>query len=129
MTQAQICIPTLEISISNPKPISRKAIFSDLFLEAIDSAFDLLGERSKCSFYAYLETNLGIDKSEIPNTPQVFVSAVENIFGCAAEMIEIGIIRELHKSVPDFKFAGKEAFTLMDYLESLRFFIQETRDF
>ena len=124
MTQTEVYEPCFEINIENPKPNSQDPGFNQVFLKAIDSTLSLLGGSSKRSFYLYLENNFGIAESQIPDAIEEFAEALEKVFGHAAQLIEIRIIRELHEAIPNFKFPGREGFAFADYVESLRLFVQ-----
>jgi len=123
MTQNQILEFAFEIALENPKELSRKVVFEEAFLEAVDSALSVLGDQSKCAVYQYLKENFGISKQEIPREVDSFVKSLERIFGQAARLIEIRIITKLHQKIPAFFFSANKGFSFVDYVEALSLFL------
>jgi hypothetical protein len=68
-------------------------------LEAIDNSFLTLGEPVKKSIYFYLENSMGIKKHEIPFRINDFQNALEKLFGIGTRLLEILIIKNLHKKI------------------------------
>lgn len=71
-------------------------LFQDLVSEVIDESLFSLGESVKQAIYFHLEKSFSIKKSEIPTKIDEFVTAIENIFGEGAKLIEIEIMKQLH---------------------------------
>jgi hypothetical protein len=73
--------------------------FETQLLEAIDEGLTLLGESSKQCIYFHLENTFKINKQEIPYKIEEFTNAIEKIFGNAANVIQIQIMKCLYKKV------------------------------
>ncbi len=123
MTQTQNFELPVEITLENPGTNSETCNFDKIFLEAVDSAFSMLGESNKRTLYCHLKKICGIDRADIPNHVGTFVEVLEEIFGQAASMIEMGIMHALHRKVPSFIFSTNNvAFSFTGYAEALRLF-------
>jgi hypothetical protein len=122
MAQTEHADSMFEIEIGNPTGRSDDS-FAQLFLNAVDCAFSLLGDSGKAAFYKYLEDAFGVARSQIPDSADVFAQALEDIFGQTARLIEVRIMRSLHEAVPEFEFSGDETFSFVNYVEKLRFFL------
>ena len=77
----------------------RENKFSTILLESIDEAFLTLGKNSKSSIYFHLETKFAISKQDIPNRVGDFSDALEQIFGLAAQKLEILIMKFLNEKI------------------------------
>jgi hypothetical protein len=73
--------------------------FSIILLDSIDEALSTLGENSKKTIYFHLESKFGISRQDIPNKISDFSEAIEQIFGVAAQQIEILIMKCLNQQV------------------------------
>jgi hypothetical protein len=114
---------TFEIQLINKTEQIGKINFDQAFLEATDLAFSLLGASGKQAVYNILEKKYGLTRIGIPNKIEVFANAVRNIFGGAAALIEMSIMRLLFEKVHGFKYyPGKGEFSFRDYVEFLRLF-------
>jgi hypothetical protein len=124
MTQTETIESAFEIALENQKEHSERGVFGNLFSEAVDSAFSMLGDQGKRLIYQHLEDTYGISREKIPNEVGRFAEILEGIFGLAARLFEIRIMGVLHRKVPDFNFsAGDENFSFVGYVEALRLFL------
>ena len=64
-------------------------------LECIDSALDLLGEKTKFNIYWRLLIVENIDKKSIVYNPQIFLSVLEKTFGLGAYSLEREIVAKI----------------------------------
>ena len=123
MEQLTTTKPEFEISLEKPKH-SRVETFDELFLQAVDEAFLILGEQNKQLIYNYLEKSHGISKEAIPINMQQFGEAIEGVFGEPARLIEIEIMRALHRKVPSFIYdVGENSLSFVGYVLALRVFL------
>ena len=123
MTQTQEFQPVFEIP-ADPSERSKRENFDRVFLDAVDSALMTLGSLGRLAFYKCLNENYGLFKEDIPCKFEVFVKALEEVFGKAAYLIEIRIMRTLHKNIPDFEFlSNADNFTFKRYLEALQLYV------
>jgi hypothetical protein len=112
-----------EIHLTDKKEQFGIINFDKAFLEATDLAFSLLGNSGKQAIYYHLEKNYGLTKGTIPQKVEAFENAIRTIFGEAATLIEMSIMRSLHESVQGFKYVPKKAeFSFKEYVECLRRF-------
>jgi hypothetical protein len=84
---------------TSPGGGGRHKTFEKIFLEALDEGLSCLGESSKQAIYFHLEKRFGIKKVEIPFRVDDFADALEKIFGPGAKLIEIQIIKTLHRKI------------------------------
>ena len=73
--------------------------FNAILLESIDKAFLKLGKNAKESIYLHLETEFAITRQDIPSRVNDFSDALEQIFGLAAQPLEVLIMRFLNEKV------------------------------
>ena len=124
MNQTETFESAFETVLENQKGHSETGVFGKLFLQAVDSAFSMLGDSAMHAVYQHLEDNYGISREKIPNEVGRFAEALEEIFGQAARLIEIRIMDVLHQKVPGFNFsAGDGKFSFVGYVEALRLFL------
>jgi hypothetical protein len=77
----------------------RENTFSTILLESIDKAFLTLGKNASASIYMHLEAKFAITKQDIPRRVNDFSDALEQIFGLAAQPLEILIMKFLNEKV------------------------------
>lgn len=95
--------------------------FDELFLEAVDEAIASLGDSCKQAIYFNLEETFKIKKHEIPFKVEEFVNAIEAIFGLGAKLIEIQIMKCLHKKLGDFRYLpDEEELTFTEYVTAAK---------
>jgi len=98
--------------------------FEKLLLEAVDKGFSLFGNLSSEVIYLHLEEAFNINKHEIPYKIEEFVNAIEEIFGFGANILQIQILKHLHKNAGHgFKYYSKNGdLKFTDYVAALRQF-------
>jgi hypothetical protein len=122
MTKAanQTCI--LQLSGKNQKPSETK--FEATMMEAIDESLGSFGSLDKLEVYRHLENSFKIRKQEIPCKTEEFADAIGQMFGIGAKLVEIRIIKAVHKRVPEFMFTPRRgAVIFKEYIASLRAFL------
>jgi len=73
--------------------------FDSVLLEAIDETLSVYGERFKSALLTYLDTTVGMRKSDIPARIDEFARALQNLFGLGSRSLEILIMKNLHSRV------------------------------
>jgi hypothetical protein len=109
----------------------REKQFDKILLESIDEAFSSLGESAKSSIYFHLENKFEISKSDIPDRVCDFSKALEQVFGLAAQHIEILIMKCLNNRVKcTYKWVGPKwlvpDLTLTKYVKLLELWCEDT---
>lgn len=96
-------------------------IFQSLLLEAIDEGLASLGDSSKLAIYFHLEKTFDIKKYDIPNRIEEFANAIEAIFGQGAKLLQIQIMKNLHKKLGNkFEYvSGIEDLVFNEYLKAV----------
>jgi len=113
---------SFEITSSVDKDSSR-LVFEQLINETIDNVFSSLGTVCKQAIYCYLEKKYELKKNDVADHIMEFSEALEQIFGGAAALLEIQIMRELCRKVPQFKHWSEGMLTFPDYVNALSCFI------
>jgi hypothetical protein len=73
----------------------------DVFLiESIDEALSLLGVTVKNEFYLRLQVNFNMDKNDIPQRLEEFMSILHRIFNLGASRLEVKFLRNLDLKIP-----------------------------
>ncbi|MGQ9551821.1 MAG: hypothetical protein ACUVUE_05275 [Candidatus Bathycorpusculaceae bacterium] len=96
-------------------------VFEELLLEAVDEGLSCLGTSAKQAVYLHLERTFNISREDIPREMGEFAEAMEEIFGNAARLIEIQIMKRLFEKTGHFKyFARQEDIVFTEYVGALR---------
>ena len=112
-------------NVSNLSKLQPSSLsFEKLLLEAVDQGFSMFGDLSKEAVYLHLVEAFNINKNEIPYKIEEFVNAIEKTFGFSAKILQIQILKHLHKKVGHgFKYHSKNGdLKLTDYVAALRQF-------
>lgn len=107
--------------------------FSTILLYSIDEALSTLGENSKKAIYFHLETKFGISRQDIPERVRDFSEAIEQIFGLAAQQIEILIMKCLNQQVNcTYNWVGPKwlvpDLTFTKYVKLLELWLEDTEE-
>jgi hypothetical protein len=113
---------SFETTSSVDKKPSR-LVFEQLINETIDNVFSSLGIVCRKAIYDCLEKKYGLKKSDLADHAVEFSEALEQIFGHAAALLEIRMIRKLCRKVPQFKHWPEGTLTFPDYVNALSRFI------
>lgn len=93
-----------------------------VIMAAVDDSLSSFGDSFKQVVYFQLEQNFHIQPNEIPRRIDEFATAIEEMFGIGATLIEMRILKALHNKVPDFvHFPRGEDLVFTDYVKNLRF--------
>ena len=117
---------SFETTISVDRKNSSRVVFEQLLNETIDNVFSSLGTVCRQAIYDYLEEKYELKRNDIAGHIMEFSEALEQIFGGAAALLEIQMMRRLCRKVPQFKHRPEGALTFPDYANALSHFI-ETR--
>jgi hypothetical protein len=101
-----------------------RLVFEQLVNETVDDAFSSLGTVCRQAIYDYLETKYKLKKNDITDHIMEFSEALEQIFGGAAALLEIEMMRRLCQKVPQFKHWLEGTLTFQDYVNALSRFIR-----
>ena len=102
----------------------RIEFFEEFVLSAIEECFSSFGESAKQAIYLHLKEHHNIDKTEIPAKIRDFAEALEESYGVCAKLIEIEIMKIIHRKAPHFKHSpDRENLTFSTYVETLRYFL------
>jgi hypothetical protein len=115
---------SFEITSSVGRKNSSKLVFEWLINETIDNVFSSLETVCKQAIYDYLEMKYKLKKNDIADHTMEFSEALEQIFGDAAALLEIQIMKELSRKVPQFKHWSEGSLTFPDYVNALSRFIR-----
>jgi hypothetical protein len=97
-------------------------VFNEFLLEAVDEELSSLGDLAKQAVFACLDRSFKIKKCEIPERIDEFVTAIEEIFGQGARLLQINIMRRLHTKVglaPAYRPVSNNLF-FDEYVEAKR---------
>lgn len=96
--------------------------FIESLREAIDDTLSLLGEEAKQTVYNHIQRKYGITRHEIPYRIEEFSEALETLFGTAAKILQILIMKELYKKIrkPVQILANPTNLEFNSYIEATR---------
>lgn len=103
--------------------INIKDSFEDIFLEAVDESLSIIiGESAKNSVYAYLKRVFKMNRQEIPHRIDEYITAIENIFGTGAKIIQIQIMKNLYKKVryQIKQYPNSKNLTFIEYISTMK---------
>jgi hypothetical protein len=110
------------VSLSiNYECLTKKPDFEVVVAQSIDQTLSALGEPVKMALYSCLESSYGIKKIDIGAKTATFTIAIESLFGAAARLLEIKIMKTLNRQIQGFSYRpinGEFSFT--DYLTALQ---------
>jgi len=112
-------------NVSNLSSLQPSSLsFEKLLLEAVDEGFSMFGDSSKEAVYLHLSEAFNINKHEIPYKFEEFVNAIEKTFGLGAKILQIELLKHLHKKFgQSFKYHSEDDdLKLTDYVAALRQF-------
>jgi hypothetical protein len=101
---------------------SSRLVFEQLINETIDNVFSSLGTVGRQTIYDYLETKYRLKKDDIADHTMEFSEGLEQMFGHAAALLEIQIMKKLYRKVPQFKHRPEGTLTFPDYVNALSHF-------
>ena len=111
------------LSVSQEKSLGSQK-FVDVVQNAVDLVFSELGDSCRQIVNSYLLDKFGLNMQSIPHNLDLFVYALESIFGQASSLIEMQIMREIHEEVKDFKhYPYGNELSFLSFLLSLRDFL------
>jgi hypothetical protein len=103
---------------------SCRLVFEQFINETIDNVLSSLGTVCKQAIYDCLKKKYKLKKSDIADHAMEFSEALEQIFGGAAALLEIQIMKKLCQKVPQFKHWPEGTLTFPDYVNALTRFIR-----
>ncbi len=103
---------------------SSSFVFEQVMNEVIEDVFSSLGTGCKQTIYDRLEKEHGLKKGQVADHIVEFSEAIEHMFGCAALLLEIRMMKRLSRRVPQFKYRPKGMVTFADYVKALGLFIE-----
>jgi len=113
-----------EVNLGTEDERLQNSSFDELLSNAIESAFSVMGEDAKRTFYCCIEKEFHVGKATAASNLETFAGALEKIFGEASRLVEIYIMKELSRNVPNFRYdleCGELCF--LDYVKALRLFV------
>jgi hypothetical protein len=101
--------------------------FKAIIIESVDESFASFSNLNKQAVYLHLEKTYNIKKEEIPCKMDKFTDAIEQMFGIGVKLVEMRIIKALHKRIPEFVFFPmKLEIGFKEYVASLHIFLLQT---
>jgi len=96
--------------------------FIEALMESVDEALSVLGEESKQTVYLHLEKKHNLRKQDIPYKIEEFSEALELLFGNAAKIVQVLIMKSLFKKIkqPIALLATSKTLDFNDYIQSTR---------
>ncbi len=107
----------IETSSIDKKP--SRLVFEQLVNGTIDNVLSYLGNTCKEAIYDYIERKYELKRDEIADHISEFSDVLERIFGSAAALLEIEMMRELYQKVSRFKHSPDGTLTFPDYVNAL----------
>ena len=90
-----------------------------MLLEVIDESLSILGEEPKSALYHYLMALHSLQREEIPEKTDDFVSGLKKALGTASKVMERLILKKLYQRIGS-TFRESEGLEFGDYLDDAR---------
>jgi hypothetical protein len=95
--------------------------FENKIIEAIDEAFNSIGNDCTQTIYDYLDRNFMLTRLNIPKRIEDFSEAMDKIFGFGAKIVKIRIIKNLYQKMEkSIGYTNDETLDFVDYIQSIR---------
>lgn len=110
-----------EVRVSEEPPLLNRGC-EKLLLDAVDEGLAWLGDSARQTIYYYLENDFNVKRQDIPRKIEEFADAIEKIFGAAAGLLEIQIMKKLREKVGDISrcFPEQEDLVFTEYIKTVR---------
>jgi len=110
-----------EVNAQMEPPLLNRG-FEKALLEAVDESFARLGDAARRTIYYHLENGFSIRRQDIPHKIEGFADAIEKIFGAAAALLEIQIMKKLFEKVGvSLRYLPEqENLVFTEYVEGIR---------
>ena len=73
--------------------------FESILADSVEKGLSVLGESPKQVIFSYLEDKYNLRKENIASRADLFVPAIERIFGSGAEFLEAEILKILYEKL------------------------------
>ncbi len=93
--------------------------FSELLLEVIDDSLSVLGDQPRQAVYQYLMTMHSIQREEIPEKLEEFVSGLNKALGGASSVIERLILKKMFQRIGS-TFRETQSLEFADYVNDAK---------
>ena len=100
-----------------------RLVFEELVNEAIDNVLSSLGTGCRETIYDCMEKKYELKKDDAADHISEFSEALEQIFGGAAALLEIEIMRRLCQKVARFRYSPDGTLTFPGYVNALGRFV------
>ncbi|MFQ6074060.1 MAG: hypothetical protein ACE5KC_02460 [Candidatus Bathyarchaeia archaeon] len=90
--------------------------FDKLFMEAVDESLTVLPKSGREMLFFHLERGFSIERNNIPKKPEIFIAALEQIFGAGALVLQKLIVKNLYSKL-GLEYREREGYTIVDYLK------------
>jgi hypothetical protein len=96
--------------------------FDEALVEAVDEGLVWLGDGARRTIYYHLENGFNIRRQDIPYHIEEFADAIEKIFGAAAGLLEIQIMKKLYEKVggPLKYLPVQQDLVFTEYVETIK---------
>jgi len=99
--------------------MSEPSQFDEILLASVDHGLGVLGGIVRQTIYDRIETRFDLERDEIPQRPNAFHQALEEILGAGAKVVERLIAKDLYGRL-GLAFAAHEDWTLEEYLNHVK---------
>jgi len=96
--------------------MSESPRFSDVLLQAVDQALLVPGEMVRTAIYERIERSFQVKREEIPEKLPAFQSALRELLGAAAKVMERLIAKNLYSRL-GINFTEHAGWTLVEYVD------------
>ena len=118
-TQQTLSFETTSLVVKKPSGI----VFEQLVNETIDDVLSSFGTVCRQAVYDYMEKKYELKKDDVANHILEFSEVLEQIFGGAAALLEIEMMRRLCQKVARFRYSPDGTLTFPGYVNALGRFV------
>lgn len=92
--------------------------FEKLLMEAVDESLTVLPKSGREMLFFHLERSFSLKKHDIPKKPEIFATALEQIFGAGALILEKLIVKNLYSKL-GLEYKDRRDLTFADCLKGV----------
>lgn len=108
--------------------VTEKSLFGEKLREAVDETLLALGDPARQAVYYHLEKGFNVKRENIHEQVEEFAKALESMFGSGARLLEIQIMKSLHRKIrKPLPLKKKKDLTFTEYVVAAKKSFEQQR--
>jgi hypothetical protein len=115
-------------SVKQKSCIATESLFGEKLREAVDETLLALGDSARDAIYYHLEKAFNVKRENIHEQVEEFAKALENMLGPGARLLEIQIMKSLHRKIrKPLPLKKKKDLTFTEYVVAAKKSLEQQR--